>query len=1111
MLTVHERSSQNPNWYFRLRYFSNSVVKDQEQDYSTMKLLCQKEHPNGLKVLVASALSGNVVNIVEEKGVPSGAVLEVREGNTTFHLHANSAVLFLLNASRQECVVSEDCEKWLEWEATELQPVLVPYLISVAGGKEDKSLRAALDSLLTSLCASNHLSAQGLSATSVVFFSSLLPLISEAESQTFLQEHHPSLLAFIKTLKEQSHYKECVSSWYKSESFLKTWIAKGPIPYNPVQSTLALLKSSPSTTPLTSSSASTPPEQNKSARAAVSREQLIEAQSAWIHPSANTLRTPNPAPVLPVEGETNILITSALPYVNNVPHLGNIIGCVLSADCFARFCRLRGDNVLYICGTDEYGTATENKAIAEGLTPQQICDKYHVIHADVYKWFNISFDYFGRTTTEQQTKIAQDIFTKLDNNGKIFKESVEQLYCKKCERFLADRFVEGICPHPGCGYEDARGDQCDGCGKLINAMELVKPRCKLCSSLPEVKSSNHLFLDLPSIEPDLSSWLATTSKQWTNNAKVICDSWIRDGLKTRCITRDLKWGTPVPKDGFRDKVFYVWFDAPIGYLSITACYTDQWEKWWKNPSHVQYYEFMAKDNVPFHGVVFPSTQLGSGDNWTIVNNLIATEYLNYEDGKFSKSRGVGVFGDQVMDTGIPSDVWRFYLLYLRPEVHDTAFSWVDLQTKNNSELLNNLGNFVHRSLSFVFKFFGSAIPAAKPTEPDFRVMVAVNQELQLYATALGNNRQRDGLRHILSITRIGNQYIQEHEPYKLIKPDRSAEDRERGATVTAIAANIVALVSVILSPYMPNTAEHIQVFLNKPPQLQGLPSLFTQFLSTGHVIQEPKPLITPIDDEMIQKLAKKFAGQAVPEKKPVNPAEVCRLESLVQEQANKVRKLKEGGSAGKDVITAEVATLISLKGQLAVAQGSDPAASVGKDKKKKGNDVKAETSPVGASPNMNGPVDEKEVNRLQVLVTEQGNKVRKLKEGGSAGKDVIAAEVATLISLKSQLAVAQGSDPAAPAGKDKKKKKGNDAKAETSPVGASPNMNGPVDEKEVNRLQVLVTEQGTRVRAIKAKAGVSKNEIGVEVTKLLDLKNQLSIAQGIDPAVVNSKDKKKKK
>ncbi|XP_063587843.1 methionine--tRNA ligase, cytoplasmic-like [Penaeus indicus] len=646
----------------------------------------------------------------------------------------------------------------------------------------------------------------------------------------------------------------------------------------------------------------------------------------------------------------------------------------------------------------------------------------HIIPFDV--GFACMLAPFG-TTTEHQTKICQDIFWSLEKNGKICKDSVDQLYCSKCDRFLADRFVEGVCPHLGCGYEDARGDQCDACGKLINAIELIKPRCKLCSTSPEVRSSNHLFLDLPKIEKSLSEWLRKSSKQWTNNAKVICDTWVRDGLKTRCITRDLKWGTPVPMDGFRDKVFYVWFDAPIGYLSITASYTNDWEKWWKNPSQVKYYEFMAKDNVPFHSVVFPSTQLGTGENWTMVDFLVATEYLNYEDGKFSKSRGVGVFGDQAIETGIPSDVWRFYLLYLRPEAQDTAFSWVDLQTKNNSELLNNFGNFIHRALSFVFKFFEAAIPEAKPDESDFMLMAAVNQELKHYTTALANNRQRDGLRAILSITKIGNQYIQEHEPYKLIKPNRTEEEKERGASVIAIAANLVCLVSIIADPYMPEIAKSIHGFLNLSSQQNHLPAHFCCLLPAGHKIQEPKPLITQIDDDTVNKLKKQFAGEAPPEKKAADPAEIAKLEVQVTEQGAKVRRLKESGTASKDEISAEVMTLLSLKGQLAAVQGVDLPAGR-KEKKKKGGGAGKEQAKMPPASSAVAPatiINPAEIERLQGLVTQKGDQVRALKGSGTASKEEIAAEVATLLKLKQELAMAQGIDPATLNAKDKKKKK----------------------------------------------------------------------------------------
>ncbi|KAK4312772.1 hypothetical protein Pmani_015786 [Petrolisthes manimaculis] len=989
----------------------------------------RKGHTDALKILLAAALSKKNIEFVENNVFPFGAVLEVTDQNTSFRLPANSAVLYLLQSPGQ--IQDPEVEKWLEWEATELQPVLVPYLVSLAGGRKDKTLEETLCSLLTKLSSSGILTSKEVTAATVVMFSALHPLTCEAAG-SFLKTQHSHILQFLTTLGEVTHFKNIVTSWKSESGLLKTLENTTSQPWNPIHNTMALLKVSD----VSPSHAAISPEQNKPVRAAVTEAQLKAAQVSWKQ-SVSSITLPKVVahPSLPVKGETNILITSALPYVNNVPHLGNIIGCVLSADCFARFARLRGDNVLYVCGTDEYGTATETKAIAEGLTPQQICDKYHNIHSNVYKWFNISFNDFGRTTTEQQTKVTHEIYHDLENNGLITEDAVEQQYCEKCKRFLADRFVEGGCPHPGCGYPDARGDQCDGCSKLVNAMELVEPRCKLCSSTPIIRSSTHLFLNLPLIEPKLKAWLATSSPQWTSNAQVICESWLRDGLKSRCITRDLKWGTPVPKEGFEDKVFYVWFDAPIGYISITAGYTDQWKQWWQNPEQIQYYEFMAKDNVPFHSVVFPSCQLGTDKPWTKVTHLVATEYLNYEDGKFSKSRGVGVFGDQVMETGIPSDVWRFYLLYVRPEAQDTSFSWVDLQTKNNSELLNNLGNFIHRALSFVFKFFNGKIPEDKLNRSDYQVVAAVNQELSHYTTALANNHQRDGLRTVLAITRLGNQYIQENEPYKLVKPGRSVEEQERGATVTAVAANIVALVSIILEPYMPDTTVRIKDLLGDLPCLHQLPRSFNRFLPPGHVIKEPHPLIKPIEDDLIQRLSSQFGGQQPnPQKKPVDPVEITQLQSKVEEQANNVRKLKEGGTAGKEKIADEVKVLLKLKAELAAVQGVDPSVG-GKDKKKakkgggggKGKEnaskMDATSASPAATPASSLPVNEEEANRLQAQVTQQGDKVRAVKTRGNASKEEVNAEVAILLDLKKQLAVAQGLDPNTLTGKEKKKKK----------------------------------------------------------------------------------------
>ncbi|KAI2809773.1 Methionine--tRNA ligase, cytoplasmic [Blomia tropicalis] len=619
---------------------------------------------------------------------------------------------------------------------------------------------------------------------------------------------------------------------------------------------------------------------------------------------------------VPVEGEKNILITSALPYVNNVPHLGNIVGSVLSADVFARYCRLRGYNVLYICGTDEYGTATENKALEEKLTPREICDKYHKIHSDIYTWFNIEFDKFGRTTTDHQTKISQDIFWKIYNNGYVIKNEVEQLFCQTCERFLADRFVEGICPF--CAYEDARGDQCDKCGKLINATELKSPRCKTCSNTPHIKSSCHLFIDLPKIQPKLEKWILETLEKennWSQTAKVITHSWIRDGLKPRCITRDLKWGTPVPLANFEDKVFYVWFDAPIGYISITAGLIEQWEKWWKNPEHVELYNFLGKDNVAFHAIIFPSTELCTGEKWTMVSHIPAVEYLNYEDTKFSKSRGIGVFGDQAKETGIPSDIWRFYLLYMRPENQDTTFSWSDLMNKNNSELLNNLGNFVNRSLSFLIKNFDGILSPLELNETDHHLLVQLNRELKSYINYMDQVKLKDGLKPILAFSRLGNQYMQNEKPWVLVKNE---DTKKRAATVIGLAANISAFLSILLQPYMPDTCEQLQKQLNiKCNQLPENGKMVC-LLQPGHQLGECQPLFQKFDSKDIEQFRKRFSGKANVQQECHIDVESLKLKSeseivqIIAEQGDKVRSLKSA-KAEKPLIEKEVKILLALK------------------------------------------------------------------------------------------------------------------------------------------------------------------------------------------------------
>jgi methionyl-tRNA synthetase len=582
----------------------------------------------------------------------------------------------------------------------------------------------------------------------------------------------------------------------------------------------------------------------------------------------STIKRDKSKKVLPEPGQRNILITSALPYVNNVPHLGNIIGCVLSADVFSRFCRLRGYNTIYVCGTDEYGTATETKAIQEGLSPQQICDKYNKIHQEIYDWFDIDFDIFGRTTTEKQTQIASDIFLKLKANGELLEDDVEQSYCAKCERFLADRFVLGTCPQ--CKYTDARGDQCDKCGNLLNPIELIDAKCFLCSSTPEVRISRHIFINLPQIKDRLESWVNKSSADgnWSSNCVRATNAWIRDGLKPRCITRDLKWGTPVPLPEYSDKVFYVWFDAPIGYISITANYTDDWEKWWKNPDNVELIQFMGKDNIPFHTVIFPSSLIGANDNWTLLKNISSTEYLNYEDGKFSKSRGLGVFGDNAAETGVPVEIFRYYLLSNRPENSDTVFKWTDLAEKNNGELLPNLGNLFNRLLKFLNKRNQPLAPAGELEEIDSTTLDKAFTSVKKYLEEMEEIKLKSALKTAMDISMIGNKYMQDTEFWGLEKKNPA-----RLVTVINVAVNLLRLVALLVEPFMPSLSAKVYVQMGivrdarEEKLLQELAeaadfNVILRLVKPGMLVTNPLPIFRTITNEQVNNLKAKFGGKS---------------------------------------------------------------------------------------------------------------------------------------------------------------------------------------------------------------------------------------------------------
>ena len=572
------------------------------------------------------------------------------------------------------------------------------------------------------------------------------------------------------------------------------------------------------------------------------------------------------------------LITAALPYVNNIPHLGNIIQS-LSGDVFARYCRSKGYDTLYICGTDEYGTATETKALEEKTDPRSLCDHYYKEHTNIYKWFNINFDKFGRTSNQQCTEITQGLFNDLDAAGLIKEHVNKQLFCPHCNMFLADRYVDGTCPK--CGSTKARGDQCDECGSLLDPIELKEPKCHTCGSTPEVRETKHLYIDLPALSDKLNAWVekASVEGRWADNAINMTKAWIRDGLQERGITRDLKWGIPVPKAGYEDKVFYVWFNAPIGYLSITKQLADElikegkqsfdWKSWWipseseeaKGKGKVDLFQFIGKDNIPFHTVIFPCTLLGSPHEWTKLHHMSSTEYLNYEDGKFSKSRGVGVFGSDAIETGIPADAWRFYIFYNRPEKQDYQFTWKDFMEKLNGELIGNLGNLVNRTLLFVNKYYEGKIPEA-PVDEELWAQV---KELENKATEyLEWADLKDAFRTMFEISDICNKKFQATEPWKA--------RTENPAVADSLIHNLCYVIKdlmIMMNPYMPQYTQKIMSYFGKTIEekkvgMETKPGYTWADLGVTEGLTTVGPtevFFKPLDQKTMLAFREKFGGQ----------------------------------------------------------------------------------------------------------------------------------------------------------------------------------------------------------------------------------------------------------
>lgn len=561
---------------------------------------------------------------------------------------------------------------------------------------------------------------------------------------------------------------------------------------------------------------------------------------------------------------SRILITSALPYVNGIPHLGHMVGCLLPSDVYARYQRMMGNEVLYICGTDEHGTPSEVGAAKENMPVEEYCTKYHNRHKAVYEKFNLSFDFFGRTSTPQNEEIVNHIFNQLDKNGFIEEKTIKQVFSIDDNRFLPDRYITGTCPH--CGYDKARGDQCENCTRVLEPTELINPRSTISGSTNlEVRETKHLFLKLPELEKELAEWVKTKEPYWPDVAYSIAQKWLKEGLQERCITRDLKWGFSVPREGYDDKVFYVWFDAPIGYIGISKQWADEkpqerdWRSWWLDAKDVYYVEFMGKDNVPFHSISFPATLLGTRENWTKVDYLKGMSYLTFEGGKFSKSEHRGIFAEDAIEE-FPADYWRYWLMSNAPEASDSSFSFDSFAGVVNKDLNGVLGNFVSRVLKMTASKISSEVPAGGNLQAEEQELIKNLQEkADNYLKYLKDMEFRKALNELRAIWVDGNNYISATEPWTVIK-----ENPERAATILRVCINMIRIFALLSAPIMPDTAEKIMHKFGLSTENETLKEFSVakeiDFFAAGHKFEVGETLFERVTPEKVDELKTKYGS-----------------------------------------------------------------------------------------------------------------------------------------------------------------------------------------------------------------------------------------------------------
>lgn len=545
-------------------------------------------------------------------------------------------------------------------------------------------------------------------------------------------------------------------------------------------------------------------------------------------------------------------VTAALPYANGPVHIGHLAGVYLPADIYVRYLRSAGRDVKFICGSDEHGVPITIRAQKEGITPQQVVDKYHVLIRDSFKDFNVSFDVYSRTSSATHAEVSSGFFTKLNNEGKFIEQTTQQYFDEKAQQFLADRYIVGTCPN--CGNENAYGDQCERCGNSLSPNELINPRSMLSGAQPVLRDTKHWFLPLDQYEPWLREWIIEGHKNdWKTNVYGQCKSWIDQGLHPRAVTRDLDWGVPVPVPGAEGKVLYVWFDAPIGYISATKeAFPNEWELYWKD-SGSKLVHFIGKDNIVFHCIIFP-TMLKAHGEFILPDNVPANEFLNLEGDKISTSRNWAVWlHEYLRDFPGQGDVLRYVLCANAPETKDNDFTWKDFQARNNNELVATLGNFVNRAAVLTHKFFEGRVP-------ELGVLTAIDQDafaqLAEFPAKIGalieNYRFRDALAEVLNLARLGNKYLAETQPWHLIKTDAA-----RTGTVLHVALQITAALAPLLEPFLPESAQKLATMLNL--ELGNWVSAGrSDALAAGHQLRESVLLFGKIEDAVVEMQVQKL-------------------------------------------------------------------------------------------------------------------------------------------------------------------------------------------------------------------------------------------------------------